>query len=190
MKQLITLAILLLAIGACKKETSQNLNNVQELIKGVKHMEKKTEKLAKLKPITKDEIKTWMPEKIGDLKRTAYNIGSQMGSSTVSLDFKGDENKRIKIKILDGAGIGSPIIAMYSMMTKMDIDKENESGYERTETFNKQRVFIKYRSSNSYKKSEISYLFNERFGIEANGWNMEPKELWSYIKKLNLKKLD
>jgi len=190
MKKLITLTILLLAIIACKKETKQNFNNVQELLKGVQNIEKKTEKLAKLKPITKNEIKKWMPEEIGDLKRTAYNIGNQMGSSSVSLDFKGTDSKRIKIKILDGAGTGSPIIAMYSMMTKMDIDKENESGYERTETFNKQRVFVKYRSGNNYKKSEISYLLNERFGVEANGWNMEPKELWNYIKKLNLKKLN
>ncbi len=197
--------MLLLVVIACKKENNpinkfkeaaekvkeakQGLENVNEVIRGGEGLEKNIEKLSELTPITKEQIKAWMPKEIDDLKRTEYNIGSQMGISTFKLTFKGDDKKMIKITISDGAGKGAAIIAMFSMMQNMGIDKENESGYERTQTFDGQPTLIKYQSSENYEKSTLQCLFNERFSIEANAWKMKPEELWSYIKKLEIEKL-
>lgn len=205
MKKLITIAMLLLVVVACKKENNpinkfkeaaekvkeakQGLENVSEVIKGAENLEKNIEKLSELTPVTKEQIKAWMPEKIDDLKRTEYNISSQMGISTFKLTFKDDAKKMIKITISDGAGKGSAIIAMFSMMQNIEIDKENESGYERTQKFDGQPTLIKYQSSENYEKATLQCLFNERFGIEANAWKMTPEELWEYIKKLDIGKL-
>ena len=171
------------------KEAKQGFDNVNEILKGAEDLEKNIEKLSELTPITKEQIKTWMPEEINDLKRTEYNIGGVMGISTFKLTFKGDADKMIKITISDGAGKGSAMIGMFSMMQNMEIDKENESGYERTQTFDGQPTLIKYQSSENYEKSTLQCLFNERFGIEATAWKMTPDELWSYIKKLEINKL-
>ncbi len=197
--------MLLLVVIACKKENNpinkfkeaaekvkeakQGLENVNEVIRGGEGLEKNIKKLSELTPITKEQIKAWMPKEIDDLKRTEYNIGSQMGISTFKLTFNGDDKKMIKITISDGAGKGAAIIAMFSMMQNMEIDKENESGYERTQTFDGQPTLIKYQSSENYEKSTLQCLFNERFSIEANAWKMKPEELWSYIKKLEIEKL-
>lgn len=205
MKKLITIAMLLLVVVACKKENNpinkfkeaaekvkeakQGLENVNEVFKGAENLEKNIEKLSELTPVTKEQIKAWMPKEIDDLKRTEYNIGSQMGISTFKLTFKGDAKKMIKITISDGAGNGSAIIAMFSMMQNIDIDKENESGYERTQKFDGQPTLIKYQSTENYEKSTLQCLYNERFGIEANAWKMTPEELWRYIKKLEIEKL-
>ena len=202
MKKLITIAVLLLMVVACKKENNplnkikeatnkvkeakQGLENVNEIIKGAEDLEKNIEKLSELMPVTKEEIKAWMPKEMDDLKRTEYNIGSQMGISTFKLTFKGDAEKKIKITISDGAGKGSAIIAMFSMMQNIEMDKENESGYERTQTLDEQRMLVKYQSSENYEKSTLQCLFNERFGIEASAWKMTPDELWEYIKKLDI----
>ncbi len=205
MKKLIAITMLLLMIVACKKENNpinkfkqaaekvkeakHGLENVNEVIKGVENLEKNIEKLSELTPVTKEQIKAWMPEKIDDLKRTEYNIGGVMGISTFKLTFKGEGNKKINITISDGAGKGSAIIAMYSMMQNIEIDKENESGYERTQKFDGQPTLIKYQSSENYEKATLQCLFNGRFGIEANAWKMTPEELWKYIKKLDIAKL-
>ncbi len=197
--------MLLLMIVACKKENNplnkikeatskvkeakHGLENVNEVIKGVENLEKNIEKLSELTPVTKEQIKAWMPKEIDDLKRTEYNIGGAMGIRTFKLTFKGEEKKMIKITISDGAGKGSAIIAMYSMMQNIEIDKENESGYERTQKFDGQPTLIKYQSTENYEKSTLQCLFNERFGIEANAWKMTPEELWEYIKKLDIGKL-
>lgn len=205
MKKIITITMLLLVIIACKKENNplskfkevtdtvkeakQGLGNVNEIIKGAENLEKNLKNLSELTPITKEEIKAWMPKEVGDLKRTEYNIGSQIGISTFKLTFKGDAGKMIKITVSDGAGNGSAIMAMFSMMQNIEIDKENESGYERTQTIDGQPMLIKYQSSENYQKSTLQCLFNQRLGIEANAWKMTPEELWGYIKQLEIEKL-
>ena len=194
--------MLLLVVVACKKENNplnkikeattkvkeakQGLENVSEILKGTENLEENIEKLSALTPVTKEQIKKWMPEEINDLKRTEYNIAGAMGIRTFKLTFKGDANKKINITISDGAGKGSAIIAMFSMMQNMEIDKENESGYERTQTFDGQPTLVKYQSAENYEKSTLQCLFNNRFGIEANAWKMTPDELWGYIKKLEI----
>lgn len=194
--------LLLVLVLACKEENSplskikeatnsvreakQGFDNVQEAVKGFEDIEENTKKLAALTPISKEQIKAWMPDEVGDLKRTAFNIGSQMGISTFKLTFKGDEGKKLNITISDGAGNGAAIVSMFLMMQNMEIDKEDESGYERTQTFDGQRTLIKYNSSEKYEKSTLQCLLDDRFGIEANGWKMTPKELWEYIEKLEI----
>lgn len=198
MKKLITLTMLFLLVVACKKENNpltkikeatQGLENVNELIKGAEGLEKTIENLSELTPVTKEQIKAWMPKEINDLKRTEYNIGGVIGISTFKLTFKGDTDKKINITISDGAGKGSAIIGMFSMMQNIEVDKENESGYERTQTFDGQPTLVKYHSSEKHEKSTLQCLFNGRFGIEANAWKMTPDELWSYIKKLEIDNL-
>ncbi|WP_117885581.1 hypothetical protein [Aureibaculum luteum] len=78
MKKLITITMLLLLVVACKKqnnpltkikeaagaaeEAKQGLGNVNEIVKATEDLEKNTKELAELTPITKEQIKTWMPE--------------------------------------------------------------------------------------------------------------------------------
>jgi len=206
MKKLITIAMLLLVVVACKKENNplnkikeattkvkeakQGLENVSDIVKGVENLEENIKALSELTPVSKEQIKAWMPEEINDLKRTEYNIGGAMGISTFKLTFKGDADKKINITISDGAGKGSAIIGMFSMMQNIEIDNESESGYERTQKFDGQPTLIKYNSSENYEKSTLQCLFNGRFGIEANAWKMTPDELWEYIKQLQIEKLE
>ena len=195
----ITIIVILIALFACKKENNplnkikeakQNIGNVNNIVKAAQDLEKNTSKLAELTPVTKEKIKSWMPKELGDLKRTEYNIGNQMGASTVRLTYKDEDNKKIKITVKDGAGAGASIVSMFSMMTNVDVDSENETGYERTANFDGQKVLIKYQSSGSYENADLTCLINNRFSVEADGWNMDPKELWNYIKKLKINKLE
>lgn len=208
MKKLITIAILLLVVTACKKdsplskfkeaaskvkEAKQNIGNINEMVKGAEDMGKNIEKLAEFTPLTKEQIKTWMPEELGDLKRTKYEIGKQMGFakiSNVNLEFKAaDNNKGVKVSVIDGAGNGASFISIFLMVKNTDVDSEDQTGYERTQTFDDQRTLVKYSNPKYGNKSTIKYLVNDRLLVEATGWDMEPEELWSYIKKLQIEKL-
>ena len=205
MKKLITITLLLLFVVGCKKENNplnkikeatdqvkeakQGLGNLDNIIDGAEDLQKNVDKLSEVIPVSKETIKGWMPEKLGDLKRTEFNISSQMGISVFKLTFKGDDEKKINITISDGAGNGAAIVSMFIMMQNMEIDKEDESGYERTQTFDGQRTLIKYQSSGNYEKTTLQCLINQRFGIEANAWKMTPEELWQYIKQLDIEKL-
>jgi len=130
-----------------------------------------------------------MPEEIAGHKRTAYNIGNQLGISTFSLKFKGDDGQVIDVNISYRAGKGAAIISMFMMIENIEIDKENESGFERSQTFDGQRTLSKYKSSEKYEKATLQYLLNQRFGIEATGQKMNPDELWNFLKKLDIEQL-
>ena len=79
--------------------------------------------------------------------------------------------------------------AMFNMMQNMDIDKESDTGYERTQKFGDQNVYVKYQKSGNYEKSKLQCTLNGRFGIEANARGMTPEKLWEYIEKLEIEKL-
>jgi hypothetical protein len=209
MKKIITIVMLLLIVVACKKENNpitkfknatkkvkkakQSLNNVTELIKGAEGVQKNIQKLSEITPISKDQIKSWMPEELGDLKRTKYEIGKQMGFaniSNVNLEFKdADNNKIVNVKVIDGAGNGATFISMFLLVKNADVDSEDQTGYERTEVFGKQKVLVKYSNPKYSHSSKLNYLINDRFLVEATGWSMEPDELWNYLKKLDIDNL-
>ena len=204
MKKLIAITMLLLMIVACKKENNpinkfkqatekvkeakQGLENVNKIVKGAEDAQKNIKKLSELTPISKEQIKAWMPENVGDLKRSSFQISKEMGMK-FKLVFKGDEGKKINLNIIDGAGNGAPMMSMFSMMQHIDIDKENDTGYERTQKMGNQKVYVKHEKSANYEKSKLQCILNGRFGIEANAWKMTPEELWQYIQKLEIEKL-
>lgn len=201
--------MLLLLVTACKEENNplkkikeaatkakdvkQDLGNINEIVKGAEDVQDNIEKLAKLTPISKETIKEWMPTELGDLKRTKYGIGKQMGFAQISnlnLEFKEeDTNKTVSLNIVDGAGKGAAYISIFLMMKNADIDSEDERGYERTETFDEQKVLVKYSNPKYNNRSQINYLIKDRIVVEAKGWPMEPEELWSYLKKLEIEEL-
>ncbi len=196
-KTTLTFLLLLLICTACKKENNpltkikevnKNIGNIQEAAKTLSEAQENSKDLAKLEPVTKEQIKSWMPEKLGDLKRSSFQISKEFGM-TCKLVFKGEDNKSININIIDGAGTGAPMMTMFSMMQNMDIDKESDTGYERTQKFGSQKVYIKYQKSGNYEKSKLQCTLNGRFGIEANAREMTPEELWEYIQKLKINKL-
>ncbi len=208
MKKLITIILLLFTVVACKeennpfnklkeatdkvKEAKQEFGNINEIVKGAEDLQENVEKLAKMTPMTKEAMKSWMPESIGSLERTKYDIGKQMGIaniSTLSMEFKGEDSKRIRLNITDGAGNGASVISMFIMMKNADVDSESETGYERTETFGNQKVLIKYSNPKYNNSSKFSYLVNDRLFVEATGFAMEPEELWEYLEKLEIEEL-
>jgi len=203
-KSILALALLLLVSTACKKENNplnkvkeatnklkeakQGLGNINELLKGAEGLQDHIKKLSETTPITKAELKAWMPEQLDDLRRSSFQISKDMGT-ICKLVFKDDNKKSMNINIVDGAGNGAPMISMYSMMQNMDIDKENNTGYERTQKMGDQKVYVKYQKSGNYESSKLQCTLNGRFGIEANAKSMTPDELWKYIEKLEIQKL-
>ncbi len=203
MKKGITIILILLLVTACKKENNplnkikeaassvkeakQGFDNVNEALKGFEDIEENTKNLTALTPITKEQIKAWMPDQVGDLKRTAFNIGSTLGISTFKLTYKNEDGKMMNITISDGAGNGAAIVSMFMMMQNMEMEKEDERGYERTQTFDGQKTLVKYQINSN--KSTLQCLKDDRFGIEANGFKMTPDELWGYIKELEIENI-
>ncbi len=148
--------------------------------------------LPKQTPITKEQYKNWMPEKLGNSKRTVYEIGKKMEriSSTDNINLVFEKGaKKIDITVLDCAGSKESAQA-YTMILGMGSQEwkdDTDTGYQSVTKMDSVPVILEYNEKE--KATTLSFNSNGRFSIHAQGSEMNPDELWDYLKLLNLDKL-
>ena len=59
-------------------------------------MEKKTEELKKLAPMTLDQIKAMLPAELLGMKRSSFNANAMMGFASADADYKKDDTTNLK----------------------------------------------------------------------------------------------
>ncbi len=211
-KLFIALAIISLSIAACSEDSStlsklektmegleelgEQTKIVDDLLDGVNTYKEDVINLSSLTPAEKPAIKEWMPKDLGDLERTEYKIGSEMGMfkvNDIQLKFsaKDDSNreKKISLKIIDGAGKGATFLSAFKFDLTQDVDSESKSGYERFEEFDGQRVKVQYLNAEHGNRSTLKYLIEDRVYVESTGWGIAPDELWEYLEEMDIEDL-
>lgn len=138
------------------------------------------------------ELKALLPEELPGMRRTSAEgqKNSAMGFtlSTAEARYESEGGGRIHLTITDaGAVAGLAAMGMYAW-AGMEIDKEDEDGYEKTTTLNGRRGYEKYnRSSNS---GEVSLMVGGRFIVELNGDEVSMDDIKSALDKVDLDKLE
>jgi len=209
MKKLTIILLCFIAFTACKKEnnplekikkatkevkkTANDINNAKNVFSNLGDGKELITKLKQLDPLGKETMKSWMPEQLKDLKRTSYKIGSaSLGNiNSMNLQYKGIDNiqKQFKAEIIDGAGNGSGIVYMYMMTLRMKLDSETERGYSKIHKRGKTTVKETFRKQKYNSTTKMEFLMNDRFAVTVSANNIEPDELWEYVKALEFDKL-
>jgi len=148
--------------------------------------------LVMLKPITKQHYESWLPKKLGNLKRTGYEIGKELErmptTNNVNLLFEKGSQK-IDLTIVDCAD-NKDAASVYTLMKDMasrDWNDKTETGYRSAAKMDDKRVMTDYNEKEV--KTIVSYNANGRFLIKAEATNVKPEELWKHLKTLNLETL-
>lgn len=147
----------------------------------------------KVTPIDFRELKSLLPESIGDLKRSNLEgekvAAMGMNISTANADYNDTENNvSIDLKITDlGSVSGLSGLAAYGWYM-IDIDKENERGYEKTITYKGNKGYEKY--DNDGKHGELNILVAKRFVVEANGRNVSMDQMKTAVDMIDVGKLE
>ena len=137
-------------------------------------------------------LKDMLPDNAAGLKRTDASgektaaMGIQV--SNAEGQYSDNQGKNITLKVTDiGSMTGLAGMAAYAW-AMTDMDRENDSGYEKTSNFNGYKSHEKWnKDSNS---GEISVLVGNRFIAEATGSGVDMNALKDALGKLDLKKLD
>jgi len=209
MKKQILMLLCIIVLTACKKEnnplekikkatkevskTANDIKNVKSIVSGLDEDKELITKLKKLEPLSKEALKSWMPEQLKDLKRTSFKISTaSLGNiNSMNLQYKGIDNikKQLKVEIIDGAGNGSGIVYMYMMIARMKLDSENERGYDRI--YKRGAVSIKetFRKQTHSNSTKMEFLMNERFAVSVRAKNIDPNEIWEYVQVLKFNNL-
>jgi len=143
-------------------------------------------------PIDKTYYENWLPKKMGDLKRTNYEIGKKMERmptlNNVQLLFEKGA-KRATVTIVDCAG-DKKAVSGYTMLQDMasrDWKDKTKTGYDTATKMDDTRVVIEYNENEV--KTVLSYNSGDRFVVKAEATNIKPEELWEQLKTLHVEKL-
>jgi hypothetical protein len=117
-------------------------------------------------------LREWMPESLAGMKRTASE-GSRMNvmgivASSAEAAYEDGKGGRIQLDVKDVGNL-SGVAAMALAWVNVEIDKEGDSGYERTSTVGGRKAFEKY--AKATRSGEYDVIVAGRFvvGMKASG---------------------
>jgi len=143
-------------------------------------------------PITKKQYENWLPKKLGNLKRTNYEIGKELErmptNNNVNLVFE-KGSKKIDLTIVDcvGSKDAASVYTLIMDMVSRDWKDKTETGYNSASEMDGKRVMTEYNEKEA--KTTLNYNANGRFLIKAEAIDMTPEELWVTLENLQLEKL-
>ncbi|MEE9349448.1 MAG: hypothetical protein V3U80_05315 [Flavobacteriaceae bacterium] len=142
--------------------------------------------LNKLTPTTDEQYNKWLPKKAGNYKLTSHTINGNIDETpknNIQLVYE-NKAKKIDIIIVDAANDASSLEMIYFAF---DMDKQFTKDKKTTTTKDEPHHISKYDADN--KQSQILTIINKRFGVSASGDNVGVDELWTFVKKLNIKNI-
>lgn len=148
-------------------------------------MEKKTEALKKLAPLTLDQIKAMLPEELLGMKRSSFNANAMMGFASADAEYKKDDTTDLKLTIMDCAGEAGSSFYALNYWTKMTMESQNDQGYTKTVDFLGGKAVEDYKKyNNAYS---LTFTANDRLLVTMRGENVSLEQLKEAGKALNLK---
>jgi hypothetical protein len=135
------------------------------------------------------ELKKLMPEELAGLERTSHEgeragiMGFNISSASATYE---EDDKRIEVSINDIAGMGAAI-SQFASWSNIEVDRESDSGYERTTTIDGHPAFEKY--DGKTKKAEYSVIVDDRFIVTMNAKNLSQKDAEKAFRTIKWKDL-
>lgn len=136
------------------------------------------------------ELKGLLPAELPGLKRVSAS-GEKSGALGMVLSFaearyEGEGNAYLTLKITDygGTGLASMMNAGWAMS---EVDRETETGYERTTEVAGHKAMEKY--DTQYQNGSLEVLVAGRFMIEIDASKVPAERLQEAVLKVDLSKL-
>ena len=200
MKKLIIAAAALMLVTCSKEEKviEEKTGGFSDLVSTAKtygkmgssmqDVTKNIENLKNIPPLTNDELKAVLPEILLGLKRKELSVGdnAMMNLSTAEAKYADDENRRVKVEIVDGAGeTGSAMVSIMMMGLNVNKEKTTEFGFEKSTEINGAKSIISEYKNGEDINSEIQTVLKNRYlvTLKADGFTYE--ELKSALSTLN-----
>ncbi|MBL0142989.1 MAG: hypothetical protein IPP91_13025 [Betaproteobacteria bacterium] len=145
----------------------------------------------KVEPVDFRVLKEVMPDSVAGMKRVGSE-GSRtsvvgIATSRVEATYEDGKGGRIVLEVKD-VGTLTGVTAMASAWVNIEIDKEGDSGYERTTSAGGRKAYERY--DKAARTGEYDVIVAGRFIVEAKATGVEMKVFREAVAKLDLAKLD
>jgi hypothetical protein len=144
-----------------------------------------------VEPVDFRDLKALLPESLAGLKRRSSE-GSRtkvmgVAASTAEAVYEDGKGGRMKVTITD-AGTLTGLAAVAVAWINVEIDKEGDSGYERTTTIEGRKAYERYEKATRTGKLDV--VAAGRFLVAAEATGLDMKAFRAAIEKIDLAKLD
>jgi hypothetical protein len=135
-------------------------------------------------PITKDILKSWLPEHIGVYARSKLVSGHkesvEMSGIQAVYHNPSETEKIITIEILDGAGVsGSVMLQAAQQKLKLDYEEKKQNSY--TRIYEREGVRTREMENDFEEYSEIEFIDQNRYHFVFKAQKININELWEFI---------
>lgn len=200
MKKILVLLSALIIISCKKEETaghsvSDAISSVQTLNKmgnATENIEKRGEELKKTAPVSNDEFKTAVPEKLLGMSRKELSLGetSMMEMNSATARYHGKNGNEITLIINDGAGeMGSSLYTLTKLGLAADVEKQNEYGWQKTMDIAGNKSVVEEEKNADFITSKITFIAKDRYLISLNSQGLSADELKKAVSEINLNAL-
>lgn len=186
--QVLIYMFLILGVSCQKNDSSQNV--ISDSLK--KNTGLTIQDLALTIPVTREELKKWIPNRIGDYNIIKTVIGYkesvEMSAIKGTYSHRSDTSKQIVVEILDGAGpVASVLLSGSIQKLNLDFEELKPDGFSRIHERNGQRVWEV--ENTSEEVAELEFIHADRFLVSLKGHHLRNDELWSFVDYLDFNTL-
>jgi hypothetical protein len=143
-----------------------------------------------VEPLSLDQVKGFLPDSLGDLKRTSVSaqrsgaMGMQVADATAQYSDSNGHN--ITLEVTDTGG-AKGLVAMASAMAPEE-EKQTDHGYEKTHTESGRLIHEAWDTQS--KSGEFSVIVGQRFTVKATGTADGIDQLKQAVTSVDLAKLE
>lgn len=171
--------------GASAQETQLNMEQVELQNK----MRGYAGNIASVAPISADQIKGLMPDKLGGLfiYENEGETNAALGApATFVVTIYRENYNIIKIAVTDTGGAPATILAT-AQWSNQNLDRNLPNGFDRTTTFEGRPAHEQF--NNQTKVGVFEYIIDHRFVVSCQGKNLTIDQMRAMMKELNLDRL-
>ena len=144
-----------------------------------------------VEPVDFRALKELLPEDLAGLKRRSAD-GSRskvmgIASSSAEAVYEDGKGGRMKVSITD-AGTLTGIASLAVAWINVEIDKEGDSGYERTTTIDGRKAYERY--DKATRTGKLDVVAAGRFLVAAEATGLDMKAFRAAVGRLDLAKLE
>lgn len=137
------------------------------------------------------DLKALLPATLQGMKRTnaSGEKSAAMGMTVAYAEgtYEADGGGTINIKLSDNGGLGGIMAFAQASWAATEIDRESDTGFERTTTYGQHKAHEEYDNSGKYGKIEV--LVGGRFMVEVSGNDVPFGSIQAAVKQVDLNKL-
>lgn len=193
MKILGSIFLFIILLASCGKERHSNsiIGSIPNEAEFSDSLESRTsdipEGLEIQIPMSNEQLKNWIPEKVGQMEQRKLIIGHKQGmemsGAVATYEDKGHKEKQISMEVLDGAGAtGAVMLKSISQKLILDYEEKMDTGHSKIYEREGIRVWEKVNSLDHY--AEIEYVIDGRFHFIFKGHQIGIDELWAFVKEV------